>query len=697
MPLISIRRCAEVFSAQRCFQALRLINRHALLLGPLLVATFAIVAGWIASDYGAQYLFRDNEHLDYFGLCDPGYPCIWKSARLHSALYATALMGLVWTLFVLIESWDQDSKERHPVEKFDVVLPGVILLGLIMVAAVLLNGYEPSGVVAVLALSLLGFLVGLVIVSVITKLGLGLSKWLGIHQMWTFLVLSILVAIGAAYLPVVTPAKAIFIALAAVVIVYCAFEIAKAHYRFPLALAIALALMAGAVIPKFKYQFPGLESYYEQWRVLPEGAPKIAQPAPTPLLDPRQTLEAWLTRQPQGTSDRKLVVVAASGGAYRASFWSTIVLDCLTSHPDLPHFDRAIRLMTGASGGMVGNAYFAASRIPPADGPAPAAAPVQASAACKSISAPSRGTVENHLHHDLQERQRQRPLMLASAATDSLTPVVARLIGKDMLYAFFWEPNLEDRGVVLEQEWTTLQLTFAELERGEREGWRPSLIVSPYLVESAKPMFISNLNLEGIITGKLAEEFFRTFPGARDRFRLATAVRMSSSFPLISPAVRLPLPNRDRVVDAGYFDNFGITAAAMFLRDKDVQEFIKNNNLQVILIRILAFANEELAPPSRVILQLQQFAEQITSPLEGALAARETRGRFANDLLLEGLEHTYENRFHQFQFVARKTRASFSWHLQKQDLEDMRANLSDSKNLEELKRLVQVWSRKAAQ
>jgi hypothetical protein len=706
MPLISIRRCAEVFSVQRCFEAVRLINRHALLLGPLLAATFAIVAGWIASDYGAQYLFRDNERLDYFGLCDPGYPCIWKSARLHSALYATALMGLVWTLFVLIESWDQDPKERHPVEKVVVVLPGVILLGLIMVAAVLLNGYERSSLGAVLGLSLLGFLVGLVLVGVITKLGLLLSKWLGVHQMWTFLALSIVVAIGVAYLPVVTPAKAIFIALAAVVIVYCAFEIAKAHYRFPLALAIAVALMAGAVIPKFKYQFPGLESYYEQWRVLPEGAPKAAQPAPTPLLDPRQTLEAWLARQPQGTSDRKLVVVATSGGAYRATFWSTIVLDCLTSHLDLPHFDRAIRLMTGASGGMVGNAYFAASRIQPAENPAPAAAPVQAAGGCNptagspeaaSISAPSSRTVENHLHHDLQERQRQRPLMLANAPTDSLTPVVARLIGKDMLYAFYWKSNLEDRGVVLEKEWTTLQLTFAELERGEREGWRPSLIVSPYLVESAKPMFISNLNLEGIITGKLAEEFFRTFPGARDRFRLATAVRMSSTFPLISPAVRLPLPNRDRVVDAGYFDNFGITAAAMFLRNKDVQQFIKNNNLQVILIRILAFPNEEPSPPPRVILQLEQIAEQITSPLEGALAARETRGRFANDLLLEGLEHTYENRFHQFQFVARKTRASFSWHLQAKDLEDMRRDLSDPKNLEELKRLVEVWSRKAAQ
>jgi hypothetical protein len=93
MLLIIVRRCAAVFSLQRSFQAVRLINGHALLLGPLLAATFAIVAGWIASEYGAPYLFRDNECLDYFGLCDPGYPCIWKSARLHSALYATGAHG----------------------------------------------------------------------------------------------------------------------------------------------------------------------------------------------------------------------------------------------------------------------------------------------------------------------------------------------------------------------------------------------------------------------------------------------------------------------------------------------------------------------------------------------------------------------------------------------------------------------------
>ncbi len=74
MPHVNIRRCVGMFSAKRCFETVRLINRYALLLGPLLLATFAIVADWIASDYGAQYLFRDNERLDHFGLCDPDYP-----------------------------------------------------------------------------------------------------------------------------------------------------------------------------------------------------------------------------------------------------------------------------------------------------------------------------------------------------------------------------------------------------------------------------------------------------------------------------------------------------------------------------------------------------------------------------------------------------------------------------------------------
>ena len=224
------------------------------------------------------------------------------------------------------------------------------------------------------------------------------------------------------------------------------------------------------------------------------------------------------------------------------------------------------------------------------------------------------------------------------------------MIGNDLPYAFLPLRNDHDRGKALEEEWLTLQATWCELQAGERQGWRPSLIVSPYLVDWGRPMFISNLDLGGIFKRGFAEEFFLLFPSAREKFTLATAVRMSATFPLISPAVRLPLPKRPRVVDAGYFDNFGIVAAATFLRHDTVRTFIGHNDLDVVLIRIRAFQNpsdREIKTDDSGTLRAQLWGrlvrafEDWTSPLEGALAARETSGRFANELLLDDLKQSY--------------------------------------------------------
>jgi hypothetical protein len=122
-------------------------------------------------------------------------------------------------------------------------------------------------------------------------------------------------------------------------------------------------------------------------------------------------------------------------------------------------------------------------------------------------------------------------------------------------------------------------------------------------VDSGKPLFISNLDLRKMIADlktrrmfddatsgetdsdeapDFAVELFREFPQALKTLKVATAVRMSATFPFISPAVRLPLQNRSRVVDAGYFDNFGITAAAAFLRHPDVRDFVREKTSGVV-------------------------------------------------------------------------------------------------------------------
>src|SRR5690606_38348206 len=59
-----------------------------------------------------------------------------------------------------------------------------------------------------------------------------------------------------------------------------------------------------------------------------------------------------------------LVLLATSGGAYRAGFWTSLLMDRLIAESGSsgrwPGLAGDIRLITGASGGMVAGAYFVA-------------------------------------------------------------------------------------------------------------------------------------------------------------------------------------------------------------------------------------------------------------------------------------------------------------------------------------------------
>jgi hypothetical protein len=156
--------------------------------------------------------------------------------------------------------------------------------------------------------------------------------------------------------------------------------------------------------------------------------------------------------------------------------------------------------------------------------------------------------------------------------------------------------------------------SFTELKDLEREGRRPSLVYSPMLVEDCRRLLISNLDLldltwtSGDVLGFTpfrdqygipsspprpllslsAVEFFRLFPQATN-FEVGTAARMNASFPLVSPGVSLPTDPPRRVVDAGYYDNYGVNLAAIWLaRNESV---IRKYTSGVVLIEIRAYRN----------------------------------------------------------------------------------------------------------
>src|SRR5262249_12048974 len=148
--------------------------------------------------------------------------------------------------------------------------------------------------------------------------------------------------------------------------------------------------------------------------------------------------------------------------------------------------------------------------------------------------------------------------------TDALSPTVRQLVFRDMPSVFNSTPPVSDRGRVLEEMWEKtsggargLGIKFAQLAAGERQGWRPSLIVTPTILEGGTRLVISNLNLEGISGGI---EFFNLFPNSE--LKLSTALRMNAAFPFVSPAVNLPTNPPRRVIDAGFLDNYGVTTAA---------------------------------------------------------------------------------------------------------------------------------------
>jgi hypothetical protein len=433
-------------------------------------------------------------------------------------------------------------------------------------------------------------------------------------------------------------------------------------------LALAVIVVLANAYP-YKYRFPGMEHYTDGQRIDARSVDPSGGPAGdrVELLGEQEALRAWKGRT--GQARPKLILVAVTGGAYRAAFWTTVVLDELSRRLD--DFPKHVRLITGASGGMVGAAYFAALREE--DGRAVEATEV----------------------------------LRRESGRDSLTPIARQLIRRDLPMALWPFPQRRDRGIVLEEQWKALDRTFACLYEGEKRGWRPSLIISPMVVETGRRLLISNLDLSDLVVtqaralpgspgggpklyGRSAVQFFRVFPKAYDTLKVQTAVRMSATFPYASPAVSLPTIPPRRVVDAGYYDNYGVDLAAAWAYAN--AETIRTETSGVALVEIRAYPNEsdrlaefafssETAPDAAAgfVDWLRTSVQGITSPLEGGLSARVWGMQFHNAAVVRVLADIFNTAAepHFFETFVFENFSDFAmdWFVTEQDIDNMKRSM----------------------
>jgi hypothetical protein len=382
---------------------------------------------------------------------------------------------------------------------------------------------------------------------------------------------------------------------------------------------------------KYKLTFDGLENYYS-------GAPaSLEQAMERPCsvgygtISDDRALRAWSEGHParMGRRKPKLVVVAASGGGSRSTIWVACVLKALGDA--IPGFASHIRVMAGASGGMVGAAHYVAAirdyhmRFGAAD---PALARFPAAKVIERIN------------------------------RDGLDDVAKQLVLRDLPSIFLpWrQPN--DRGKVLERTWRDggLLEEFNAFAPAELAGKIPSLIFSPMLVEDGRRLIISNLELPYMtasaarsLTDKdlskrygdrlstSAVEFRALFadPDRVARLKLSTAARMNATFPYLSPAVNLPVDPLRSVVDASFYDNYGVSVASSWLfRHRRVLRELTSG---VVLIQI----RDELSLENRLGVgktarpgPFQSAADAFrffTTPFVGADTARNASTAFRDD------------------------------------------------------------------
>lgn len=429
----------------------------------------------------------------------------------------------------------------------------------------------------------------------------------------------------------------------------------RAQVSLVLAIGVVLAILnSGLFWWRDRYRFPGLESYYATPQPL---ASYSALPMPAAmLLSDRAVLKLHLKNLDK---KKKLVVVVTSGGGIRSVVWTAHMLE---------KFDRAfgrewreqVRLITGASGGMVGAALWRGSFASPQ-----------------------------------VQRQKGRTVgfgpLADIAGTASLRPVVQTMLVRDMSLGLLYPPSAQcaDRGRELEAQWelaaaeyyadanNPFRRTFDDLQGGERAGTHPSLVFCPVAVEDNRRFLISNLDLEHFAApgtpsySRSAYQLFKLFPSALGTLTLGTAARMNATFPIVSPLVPLPTDPPRRLMDAGLYDNYGVEFASNWLLRH--RKTLMQESAGVVLVELRAFP---LALPGaaahaddydmRSVLNLGEAAAILTGPLGALFRGRANITYHRNNAMLAGVADALPGMFDRVVFELDEE-ASISWYLSEEE------------------------------
>lgn len=296
-------------------------------------------------------------------------------------------------------------------------------------------------------------------------------------------------------------------------------------------------------------------------------------------------LENW--KKKTGLKKPKMILLNVSGGGSRSAMWVVNVLQNLDKEFD-HQVSRHTHLISGASGGMIGAAYYR----------------------------------EIHLQNQMGKLDNPfDPVYADNIGKDVLNSLAFALCVNDLFFryqkttidgaeytidrAYAFEKQLHDNTNDL------LNVNLKYYQKHERLANVPMMIFSPTIVNDGRRLLIASQPLNFLTQSEGGPsrannsfeniDYLSYFKNSNpSSIRFSSVMRASATFPFVLPMVTLPTKPEVQLMDAGLRDNYGAKISFEYMHV--LKEWITNNTSGVILIQIRdtkkVLENDEYAPVS---------------------------------------------------------------------------------------------------
>ncbi|MFT6245220.1 MAG: putative patatin/cPLA2 family phospholipase [Salibacteraceae bacterium] len=282
-----------------------------------------------------------------------------------------------------------------------------------------------------------------------------------------------------------------------------------------------------------------------------------------------KTLENW--KKNTGEEKPKLIIINTSGGGSRSALWTVSVLQELQKASDGDVMNHT-QLITGASGGMVGAAYYR-------------------ELALRERLGKLKSSTDQKYREKISKDMLNKLAFMASTHDIFIRYQKVKINGQsytmDRGYAFESQLHKNTDG--------TLKHNLGYYAQYEKKGTIPTMIFTPTIVNDGRRLFISSQPTNFITSGAYAStELSNSYENIDiqnllnnqnvNNLEFSTVLRASATFPFVMPMITLPTRPEIQLMDAGIRDNYGGKTMIQFL---DVMEdWIAENTSGVVVLQI---------------------------------------------------------------------------------------------------------------